>query len=73
MERSDRFTEIFKLDMLLNQEKIEHVLYNRSYGDFEFYQICCPNNGEERYLSAIEGVRNFWFTRRQNRNNGAFN
>ena len=63
-----KYKEIFKLKEMLDEAKIEYEFNNRSFKNpynadviYEFYQICCPNGGEEeRYVSVIEGYRNIW-------------
>lgn len=59
MEVSKKYKEIFKLKKMLEDENIEHEFIDRSITgtryNSEKYQICCPNCGEDRYISIIEG------------------
>lgn len=65
MKESKKFKEIFKLKEMLDEENIEYEFKDRSVKGYdEFYQISCPNNREERYISVIEGFRNLWIKRR---------
>lgn len=53
-----KYKEIFKLNEMLTEAKIEHQFIDRGHPEimpeFESYQILCPND-KDRYISVIEG------------------
>lgn len=74
----NKYKEIFRLKEMLDEAKIEYEFYDRTIicanekDKLEFYQICCPSE-LERYISIIEGWRNFWKRRRHIGNYGVVN
>lgn len=54
-----KYKEIFKLNEMLTEAKIEHQFIDRGHSEimpeFESYQILCPND-KDRYISVIEGL-----------------
>ena len=57
MKTETKYKEIFKLKQMLDKENIKYEFYDDSIGDFKHYQICCPDNTKDRYISVIEGYR----------------